>query len=111
MGRQGWAEPLFPAARRSPWPRPVLVCGYTGGFVLVVVLALARQAGLPATETLWAEDGAIFYSQAVAHSVLHTLAASYNGYGQIVPRLAVQLTGLARSGMSPPSSPWPARWG
>ena len=72
----------------------MLVCGYTGGFVLVVVLALARQAGLPATETLWAEDGAIFYSQAVAHSVLHTLAASYNGYGQIVPRLAVQLTGL-----------------
>jgi hypothetical protein len=72
----------------------VLACGYAGGFVLVVVLALARQTGLPATQTLWAEDGVIFYSQAVAHSVLHTLAASYNGYGQLVPRLAVQLTGL-----------------
>jgi hypothetical protein len=71
-----------------------LACGYAAGFVLVVLLALARQTGLPATDTLWAEDGAIFYSQAVAHSVWHTLAASYNGYGQLVPRLAVQLTGL-----------------
>ncbi len=94
MGRQSWAEPLFPPARRSSLPWPLLVCGYTGGFVLVVVLALARQSGLPATGTLWAEDGVIFYSQAVAHSVLHTLVASYNGYGQLVPRLAVQLTGL-----------------
>ncbi len=72
----------------------MLVCGYVAGFVLVVALALARQTGLPATKTLWAEDGVIFYSQAVAHSVVHTLAASYNGYGQLVPRLAVQLTGL-----------------
>ena len=94
VGRQSWAEPLFPPARRSSLPWPLLVCGYTGGFVLVVVLALARQSGLPATGTLWAEDGVIFYSQAVAHSVLHTLVASYNGYGQLVPRLAVQLTGL-----------------
>ena len=94
MDSEAWARSLFPAARRSPWPRPVLACGYAGGFVLVVVLALARQTGLPATETLWAEDGVIFYSQAVAHSVAHTLAASYNGYGQLVPRLAVQLTVL-----------------
>jgi hypothetical protein len=71
-----------------------LACGYVAAFVLVAVLALARQTGVPATQTLWAEDGVIFYSQAVAHSVLHTLASSYNGYGQLVPRLAVQLTTL-----------------
>jgi hypothetical protein len=72
----------------------LVACGYALGFFLVVVLALARQTGLPATQTLWAEDGAIFYSQAVARSVFHTLASSYNGYGQLVPRLAVQLTAL-----------------
>jgi hypothetical protein len=72
----------------------LVACGYAGGFVLVVVLALARQTGFPATETLWAEDGVIFYSQAVAHPVVETLARSYNGYGQLVPRLLVQLTGL-----------------
>ena len=94
MDRQTWARWLFPEARPSSWPRPVLACGYTAGFALVVLVALARQTGLPATDTLWAEDGVIFYSQAVAHSVWHTLAASYNGYGQLVPRLAVQLTGL-----------------
>ena len=71
-----------------------MACGYVAAFVLVAVLALARQTGVPATQTLWAEDGVIFYSQAVAHSVLHTLASSYNGYGQLVPRLAVQLTAL-----------------
>lgn len=92
---EGWAQALFPEARPSSWPRPLLACGYVGGFFLVVALALARQTGLPATKTLWAEDGVIFYSQAVAHSVLHTLAASYNGYGQLVPRLAVQLAGVA----------------
>ena len=64
-----------------------MACGYVAAFVLVAVLALARQTGVPATQTLWAEDGVIFYSQAVAHSVLHTLASSYN-----VP--AVRLEGM-----------------
>src|ERR1039458_2260335 len=94
-GEEQWAQALFPQARTSSWSRPRLACGYIGGFVLVLVLALARQSGVPATKTLWAKDGAIFYSQAVAHTVLHTLAASYNGYGQLVPRLAVQLTRVA----------------
>jgi len=44
---------------------------------------------------LWAEDGKIFYSQALAGSFWRTLVTEYNGYDQLAPRLAVQLTRLA----------------
>jgi hypothetical protein len=57
-------------------------------------LSLVRQSGVPATQTLWAEDGVIFYTQAVGYSFWHTVLSAYNGYDQLVPRLAVQLTAL-----------------
>jgi hypothetical protein len=84
-------EPLFPLAGPSKWPRPLLACGYSVGFVLMGAVALLRQAGVPATQTLWAEDGLIFYSQALAHSFWRTLITAYNGYDQLVPRLVIQL--------------------
>ncbi len=88
-------EPLFPLAGRSRWPRPLLACGYGVGFVVLAAVALARQAGVPAMQTLWAEDGLIFYTQSLAHSFWRTLITAYNGYDQLVPRLAIQLTKLA----------------
>jgi hypothetical protein len=86
---------LFPLVGASRWPRPVLACGYGLGFVLLAAVALLRQAGVPATQTLWAEDGLIFYSQALAHSFLRTLITAYNGYDQLVPRLVIQLAKAA----------------
>jgi hypothetical protein len=88
-------EPLFPLAGPSRWPRPLLACGYGVGFVLLAAVALVRQAGVPAMQTLWAEDGLIFYSQALAHSFWRTLITAYNGYDQLVPRLVIQLAKLA----------------
>ena len=88
-------EPLFPLAAPSRWPRPLLACGYGVGFVLLAAVALVRQAGVPATQTLWAEDGLIFYSQALAHSFWRTLITAYNGYDQLVPRLVIQLAKVA----------------
>jgi len=61
----------------------------------MAAIALLRQAGVPATQTLWAEDGLIFYSQALAHSFWRTLITAYNGYDQLVPRLVVQLAKMA----------------
>jgi hypothetical protein len=90
--------PLFPVAAPSPWPTAVLAGGYATGFVVLVALALWRQAGIPAMQTLWAEDGAIFYSQAVTQSFWHTLVTAYNGYDQLVPRLAVQMVHVAPVG-------------
>ena len=88
-------EPLFPLAGPSGWQRPLLACGYGFGFVFLAAVALVRQAGVPAMQTLWAEDGLIFYSQALAHSFWRTLITAYNGYDQLVPRLVIQLTKLA----------------
>jgi hypothetical protein len=44
---------------------------------------------------LWAEDGRIFYSQALMHSFWRTLITAYNGYDQLAPRLIIQLAKLA----------------
>ena len=63
--------------------------------MLLAAVALVRQAGVPAVQTLWAEDGLIFYSQALAHSFWRTLITAYNGYDQLVPRLVIQLAKLA----------------
>jgi hypothetical protein len=90
-----WAADLFPAARPSGLPRGALGLGYLAGFVVLSATALARQSGVPATRTIWAEDGVIFYTQAVAHPFLHTVVTAYNGYDQLVPRLLVQLALLA----------------
>jgi hypothetical protein len=73
----------------------VTVSGYTVGFAVMTAVALLRQPGIAPTRTMWAEDGAIFYSQAMKFPLWHTLVTAYNGYDQFVPRLAVQLTRLA----------------
>jgi hypothetical protein len=44
--------------------------------------------------TIWAEDGLIFYSQALTHSFGQTLTTAYGGYFQLFPRLAVQIVRL-----------------
>ena len=67
---------------------PLAVLSLTG-------LALLRQSGAPATSTIWAEDGAIFYQQSRLDGFLHTLTIPYAGYLQLEPRLFVQLTRLA----------------
>jgi hypothetical protein len=93
-GRGHWLLSLFPPAERSRLPAGWLAAGYAAGFALLSGVALLRQAGLPATESLWAEDGAIFYNQAMSRPFLHTLVTAYNGYDQLVPRLLVQLARL-----------------
>ena len=58
-------------------------------------LALLRQSGVPATNTLWAEDGLIFLQQSRTSGFLHTLTTPYAGYLQLGPRVLVELTRLA----------------
>lgn len=85
------AENLFPLAPPSR-VQPVLgAVGYLAAFVGTTALSLARQSGLAATRTVWAEDGNVFYLQAVRFSFWHTMWAPYNGYVQVVPRLLAQV--------------------
>ena len=94
-GVRPWPAALFPTAPPSSCPVAVRTAGYAGGLGTIVVLALLRQPGVAATKTLWAEDGVIFYAQALSKSVLGSLMTAYNGYDQLVPRLAVQVARAA----------------
>jgi len=51
------------------------------------VVSLARQRVVPATDSLWAEDGGLFLVQAITEPALPTVVEPYNGYFQVLPRL------------------------
>lgn len=82
---------LFPLADETNVPRPVIVVGYLAAMALLTAVALVRQSGVPATNTVWAEDGTLYYAQALQFSFWHNIFAPYNGYEQLVPRLLVEL--------------------
>ena len=71
--------------------RPVTARGVVlavAAVVAAVGVGLLRQPGAGALNTIWAEDGTIFLSQAVDKGPLAALATSYAGYFHAVPRLA-----------------------
>lgn len=70
------------------------------GLVAVGATALLRQSGLPATSTIWAEDGRIFYAQALRMSFWQTLVTPHDGYGQLLPRVVVQVARLGAPGQA-----------
>ena len=61
--------------------------GYALGAALLAALALLRQSGVPATDTVWAEDAKIFYAQALNMPFGRALLQTYDGYAQLLPRL------------------------
>jgi hypothetical protein len=84
--RWRWLAPLFPVASPSKEALAVRAVGYLFGFCSVLVLALMRQPGVPATETIWAEDGVTFYAQSLSKPFARSLVTAYNGYDQLLPR-------------------------
>jgi hypothetical protein len=56
------------------------------------VVGLLRQPGIGPLDTIWAEDGQVFLTEAARHNLFHALATPYAGYYQLVPRLLAQLT-------------------
>jgi hypothetical protein len=69
------------------------------GVVALTAVALARQTGVAATDTLWAEDGAFFLADAVDDSFASTLLRPLGGYAHVAPRLLGEV-----------ASWFPARW-
>ena len=84
-------EWLFPLVPKSRAKRAIVVGGYVAGCAAVAVLALLRQSGTPAWRTLWAEDGRVFYSQALSMPFTRTLVTPHDGYIQLYPRLVAEL--------------------
>ncbi len=81
---------LFPLSRPSP-PRSrsratVIAAGYTLATTAGAWILLERQAGHRPWNTIWAEDGGVFYPGALLHP-LASLMQPYAGYLQLVPRL------------------------
>ena len=99
-GAPNLAGLLFPVAARSPNSRPSVAGAYVTALVAIGAAALLRQSGLPATSTIWAEDGRIFYAQALRMSFWRTLVTPHDGYGQLFPRVVVQVARLAAPGQA-----------
>ena len=69
------------------------------GWVLTVIAVIASVAailrlGSNGMNTLWAEDGQIFYGEAM-HSYVHAFFQSYYGYWQATPRIIAAVVVLS----------------
>jgi hypothetical protein len=62
-----------------------------GVVALAVPLVLIRQVGASPLDTLWAEDGAQFYTQALWSSPLPALTMQFGGYLHVYPRLIAEV--------------------
>lgn len=89
---------LFPTAPLSHISRRVLAAGYLAGGAAVAGAALLRQTGVPAWQTMWAEDGKVFYNQALSMPFARTLVTPNAGYVQLFPRLAAAIAALVPVG-------------
>jgi hypothetical protein len=69
--------------------RPLL--GYVAAVAVAWVLVLLRQAGIPALDTIWAEDGAVFLADAVNRPFREVVLEPYAGYALLVPRLLAEV--------------------
>ncbi|MBE9376041.1 glucosyltransferase [Saccharopolyspora sp. HNM0983] len=61
-----------------------------GWVVLATLLQLMRGPGNRAAHVIWAEDGGVFFNQALRHDFWHNLFAPHAGYFQVVCRLLAQ---------------------
>ncbi|HEV2371429.1 MAG TPA: hypothetical protein VGS19_04595 [Streptosporangiaceae bacterium] len=94
LGRTGRVLALlFPDV---PQPRPqscaravVAALGYLLAVALGAWVLLERQVGARPWNTIWAEDGGIFYPGALLHP-LTSVMQPYAGYLQLVPRLIAE---------------------
>jgi hypothetical protein len=81
--------------------RPMTAAKTAGAVVAVaaaVVVGLLRQPGPGALNTVWAEDGSIFYAQAVDQGPWSALTTSYAGYFHAVPRLLAAIAAAVPPG-------------
>lgn len=66
---------------------PRRVAASVGFVALVAAVQLLRQPGVPTWNTLWAEDGARYTTDALSMSAWHAIRTPYAGYVQLLPRL------------------------
>lgn len=94
---QARAAELFPAAPARP-VRPAGLLLAALAVLAGAAVSLARQPGIGALDTIWAEDGQVFLADAVNRSLPDALTTSYAGYFHTGPRLLAELAALAPAG-------------
>jgi hypothetical protein len=85
-GLGAWVRPLFgevTGQERGLVPALLIIAG-TG-------LSFLRQTGTPAWDTIWAEDGARFLTDALALPAWQSIPRSYAGYLHLLPRAVGEL--------------------
>src|SRR5580704_5050554 len=78
---------VFPDSRPAPKLTPKRMLIGTAIAVAAVIVQLARLWSSRSLNSLWAEDGYIYLSDAMRWSFPHTVTTPYNGYLQTLPRL------------------------
>jgi hypothetical protein len=71
-------------------------------FLVGAVLVILREPSTVAFNHLWAEDGRIFLTEEVRRGTFTALGIAYQGYGDLVPRLAAAAVSVLPIGW------WPA---
>jgi hypothetical protein len=66
---------------------PVAIVLAVAAVAVGAAASLLRQSGVPATDTIWAEDGQVFFGDMFRLSFGEALVTPYNGYFQFIPRL------------------------
>lgn len=81
------ADTATPETDRRSTSRLTVVSLAVLWMVVAAVLQLARQSGVPSYETIWAEDGAVFLTEALRGPLVDTIFRPHGSYLQVVPRL------------------------
>jgi hypothetical protein len=81
-------DPGSPAPVHEPRSMPLIVgvLLFLAFVVAATGLQLARQEGNPLVDTMWAEDGTIFLTEALADRSPDEIVTPYAGYLHVVPR-------------------------
>jgi hypothetical protein len=87
-------ETLFVEAPRSKSARWSIAASYAIAFSGLVILSLLRQTGVPAWNSLYAEDGQQFFQVAIHQSFFRAITAQYAGYLELWPRLVAEAARL-----------------
>jgi hypothetical protein len=82
--------PQAPVRSRSLIATGLMVLANLAAIALGAVVQLNRQPGVPAWQTIWAEDHSTFLPQALS-SPWRTLMQPYDGYIELLPRFIAQL--------------------
>ena len=84
---------LFPPAPERSGPRWRSILFSVVFVAAATVASLLRQSGVSAVNSIWAEDGQVFYQAVFHQSYLGALFTQDNGYLDLVPRVLIGVLG------------------